>query len=152
MSTRWAQTETADGDGVICPATFHCRRTVYEDTNPRVYKTVTFKPADDWRQDMNFSAEAADKKAGLMLQALPTREGLLMGLLLTKPGNSVVESVKTPQEAKELFQKQFPQLVQQIGDVEFEKFPEKPVSKLPVRPRHCDETLLLLTTFRVQHI
>ena len=59
--------ETQDQSGgwsyfVRASAVLDCRRTVHDDTNPRVYKTVMLKHAEEWRKDMNFSSGAADKK------------------------------------------------------------------------------------------
>lgn len=82
---------------------------------------------------MNLSSNSADKDVGVTLQALPTREGIMMGLLLFKPGNAVIEEIKTTEEAREFFAKQFPQFLPHIDSAELERFAERPVSKLPVR-------------------
>ena len=46
----------------------------FPNTNPRVYKTIPIHLPSDMRKDLNYSART---KAGVALECLPTKEGLL---------------------------------------------------------------------------
>eukprot|EP00967_Tisochrysis_lutea_P146676 scaffold277338_cov29-Tisochrysis_lutea.AAC.2 len=57
----------------------------FADTSVRVYKTVPFRPPDDWRCDINYSART--KAANF--DALPALDGTYCGVLLVKPDDQL---------------------------------------------------------------
>ncbi|KAG5185345.1 kynurenine 3-monooxygenase [Tribonema minus] len=100
----------------------------FPNTNERVYKTIPLRVPDDWRTDLNYSYLS---KEGVTLEALPNLECALVGVVLYRPGNEAVESIKTKEQARDFFDKAFPALAGFISDEDTQRFVEKPVSKLP---------------------
>mmetsp|Transcript_37247 Transcript_37247/g.105094 ORF Transcript_37247/g.105094 Transcript_37247/m.105094 type:complete len:458 (+) Transcript_37247:47-1420(+) len=116
------------------------KRVVFEDTNPRVYKTLKFFAAPEWRFDMNLSSSSADKEVGVNLQGLPIKEGYMAGLLLFKPGNQAVEGLSAAEDAREFLAAQFPAILPYVPEEEFEKLAQRPVNRLPVF-QYCTPSL-----------
>ena len=88
-----------DGDGGV-------RVTRYADTNPRVYKTIPINlPEPEFRSDLNYSARTRD---GVALECLPTKEGMLVGILLVKPGDlKTCAILESKHKLREYFDTQF---------------------------------------------
>lgn len=100
------------------------------DTNPRVYKTIPIElPAPEFRDDLNYSARTRD---GVALECLPTKEGMLVGILLVKPGDlettSKLESLDT---LRAYFDENFPMFAPYVSDEELAKTASRPLSTLP---------------------
>ena len=78
----------------------------FPNSNARVYKTIPIYLPDNMRKDLNYSART---KAGVALECLPTKEGLLIGIMLVKPDDEET-CIKLSDAAslKEFFKEQFP--------------------------------------------
>lgn len=105
----------------------------YDDDNVRVYKTISIRPSSGSlpgrdETDLNLSVRTEDE---LIIEALPTKEGFLIGVLLFRPGDERVLGATTPEAAKEFFQKEFPMLVPFIAEDDYEGFARQKVSSLP---------------------
>mmetsp|Transcript_24579 Transcript_24579/g.80299 ORF Transcript_24579/g.80299 Transcript_24579/m.80299 type:complete len:280 (+) Transcript_24579:260-1099(+) len=100
----------------------------FAESNTRLYKTIPLSLPDGWRSDMNYSARTDQE---LVLDALPTKEGALVGVLLFRPGDERVEGLRTGPEAKAFFEEYFPMFKGWVSDSAFEDFARKRVSRLP---------------------
>ena len=102
----------------------------FEDKNPRVYKTVPINlPSDKFRNDLNYSART---KAGVALECLPTREGVLVGILLVKPGDTeTCEKLTTKSSLRKYFDGEFPMFAEYIADEDLELMANRRLSTLP---------------------
>jgi len=100
----------------------------YPPRNTRVYKTIPMKFPNSWRKDINYSART---KSGVNIDALPTLDGVHVGVVLFKPETTLVTDLKSGKEAKTFFKETFPQFADFIADEDFDKFITKPVSRLP---------------------
>jgi kynurenine 3-monooxygenase len=65
------------------------------------------------------------------VDALPTREGLHVGVLLFRPTDHRVLSIATAKDARAFFAEHLPQLLPWIDDAALESFARKTVSRLP---------------------
>mmetsp|Transcript_4140 Transcript_4140/g.13083 ORF Transcript_4140/g.13083 Transcript_4140/m.13083 type:complete len:430 (+) Transcript_4140:108-1397(+) len=100
----------------------------FPNNNERVYKTIPLHIPADWKRDLNYSYRS---EVGT-LEALPTKEGGLVGIVLFKPGKTPeIEQIRSGQEARALFEKHFPVFADGVSDDEFEAFARKPISRLP---------------------
>ncbi|CAG9461447.1 unnamed protein product [Pedinophyceae sp. YPF-701] len=102
----------------------------YKESNTRVYKTVGLTIPDSWRKDLNYSANALGGK-GITLEALPTVEGNLVGLLLFKPENERMAQVQTEDDARALFEECFPDFLPLVKPGEFKALAERPICRFP---------------------
>ncbi|CAM9549319.1 unnamed protein product [Chrysoparadoxa australica] len=100
----------------------------FQDNNARYYRTIGMTLPADWRNDLNYSARSTN---GVTLEALPTVEGKQVGLVLFKPGEPLVDAVKTLPQARQFFQDLFPQFRPFLTDEAMKGFAERPLSKLP---------------------
>jgi kynurenine 3-monooxygenase len=100
----------------------------FDDNNARVYKILPLTLPEDWRKDVNYSARTA---SGINLEAMPTKEGGMVGVVLFKPDNTSVISLKTGEQARKLFNADLPMFAPYISEDDFEQFAQRPVSRLP---------------------
>jgi len=105
----------------------------FEDDNVRVYKTISIRPPSGSlpgrdETDLNLSVRTEDE---LIMEALPTKEGFLIGVLLFRPGDERVLGANTPEAAKQFFEKEFPMLVPFIDEADYGGFAGQKVSSLP---------------------
>ena len=100
----------------------------YKATNTRVYRIVKLQLPGNWRRDYNSSYRG---KSGITLDALPTKEGLLVGVVLFRPGDERVEGLKTGRDVKAFFEEHFPKLAPFVEDGELAAFATRATSKLP---------------------
>lgn len=102
----------------------------YEDTNVRVYKTLPIRipSTSTWRKDLNLSCRTKDD---INLDALPTKEGFHLGVILFRPGDDRVMNLKSGADARVFFEKYLPQFSPLIDDKDLDVFAKKPISKLP---------------------
>ena len=78
----------------------------YSSNNARVYKTIPIYLPDNMRKDLNYSART---KGGVALECLPTKEGLLIGIMLVKPDDEATcETLTNPTSLKAFFKEEFP--------------------------------------------
>jgi len=105
----------------------------YEDRNMFVYKTIVIKPPKDFRLDLNYSVRTKDD---IILQALPTKEGYLAGIILFRPTNKRIAEANTAEEIRALFKECFPMFNDCITDHTCESFASKSPSRLP-RFQYC---------------
>ena len=91
----------------------------FEDTNPRVYKTIPIKlPPESYRTDLNYSART---KEGVALECLPTKEGLLVGILLVKPGDAeTCAKLESKESLRKYFDEDFPMFTKYVTDEDLE--------------------------------
>ena len=70
----------------------------YEDKNVRVYKTIPlYLPNNNakWRKDMNYSART---KSDINLDALPTKDGNYLAVVLYRPWDERLNKMKDTSE------------------------------------------------------
>ena len=131
------------------------KHTRFEDTNVRRYKTIPLHPdlASDpsqWRKDLNLSARSrgGGGKDQIVLEVLPTAEGVGVGVALFKPGNTAIADADTADGAEALFNEHFPHFKEVIPPGAYARFAAQPEQKLPtfsyVAPRlHARGTVLV---------
>ena len=112
-----------DGDGGV-------RVTRYADTNPRVYKTIPIDlPEPEFRSDLNYSARTKD---GVALECLPTKEGMLVGILLVKPGDAKTCAIlESKHKLRDYFDTQFPMFAPYVSDEDLARMAKRGLSALP---------------------
>lgn len=106
------------------------RHIKYEDKNVRVYRTIPLhfpKDSTTWRKDINYSART---KSDVNLDALPTREGPYVGVVLFRPWDKRLIDMDG-QAAKDFFHSVFPMFAPFIEEKDFEVFSKKKPSSLP---------------------
>lgn len=127
----------------------------FEDKNVRVYRTIPIHfpdsnsniPADKKRRkDLNYSART---KLDINLDALPTKEGIYLGVVLYRPWDQQLKSLNSTSDARDFFNRVFPMFSPYIYDSDLAEFVKKGDSKLPkfsyVGPQlHKGKTTLLL--------
>lgn len=86
--------------------------TRFEDTSVRVYKTVPFRPPEDWRGDINYSARTA--KANF--DALPAPGGDYCGVLLIEPEDELTQGLPDVPSARRYFDDLLPMVSPHISD------------------------------------
>ena len=120
---RNAVLDAMDGDGSV-------RVTRYADTNPRVYKTIPINlPENKFRSDLNYSARTKD---GVALECLPTKEGMLVGILLVKPGDDKTCAIlESKHKLRQYFDEQFPMFAPYVGDDDLARMAARRLSALP---------------------
>ena len=104
--------------------------TRYADTNPRVYKTIPINlPEPEFRSDLNYSARTRD---GVALECLPTKEGMLVGILLVKPGDlKTCAILESKHKLREYFDTQFPMFAPYVSDEDLARMAKRRLSALP---------------------
>lgn len=111
----------------------------YKDTNKRIYRTIPmyFPNNTDWRNDVNYSARTKDD---INIDALPSLEGVYIGVLLYRLNDNRIKSIKTKDDAKDFFSKYLPQFVSFLKDDDLERFAGKNDSNLPIFS-YCGPTI-----------
>lgn len=101
----------------------------FVDTNVRYYKTIklTFSNFSANSNSTNYSLNSP--LGDILFDALPVREGVHLGVILYRPGNADMESIRSQRDAQHFFKKHFPVLVPYINDEDFELFANKNHSK-----------------------
>eukprot|EP01036_Dinobryon_divergens_P034822 gene34822-45048_t len=103
----------------------------FEDKNLRVYRTIPlYFPNNNpnWRKDLNYSVRTKYK---INLHALPTKEGLYVGVILFHPNDIRMNKIHTADDAKTFFKELFPMFLPYILQKDFEIFASKSPSRLP---------------------
>lgn len=78
---------------------------------------------------MNYSART---KNGVALECLPTKEGLLVGILLVKPGDSeTLEKLESVAGLRAYFNENFPMFTEFVSDEDLERMARRRLSTLP---------------------
>ena len=107
---------------------------LYEDTNIRYYKTIPLHfPKDKaskkkWRTDLNYSARTA---SDINIDALPTKDGPYVGVVLYRPWDERVANIMTGTDAKNFFEDTLPMFAPMIRDEDYAHFAAKGDNKLP---------------------
>ena len=98
----------------------------YADANEYVYRTIPIQfPRDIIRgfcpdtKDMSYSMRAND---GFNLEALPTKEGVHLGVVLFKPTNPIMKNITTYNDTYQFFQKYFPMALPYIPKEGLDRF------------------------------
>ncbi len=110
-------------------------RTVrFADKNERVYKTLPLHPAnvEGTSADLNWGGRNAS--LGLGMDALPTKEGEMVAVLLFKPGSKAydtIDGLETADEAKAFIGESLPPLLPYVREDELGRFVRRPISRLP---------------------
>mgnify|MGYP002630266022 CR=1 FL=1 len=119
----------------LCVAPGSTTRLVrYIDRNERRYKTIPFHPSDveGTASDLNWGYRNTSLDLGM--DALPTKEGSMVGVLLFKPSSPIhreMEAMADAASARRFFESAMPPLVPYLRDDELERFTQRPVSRLP---------------------
>jgi len=103
----------------------------YKDKNMRVYKTLPlYLPSGDrkFRTELNLSART---KSDINIDALPTKAGFHLGVVLFRPDDDRVNSIENEKEARAFFDEHLPQFSPLIKDSDLLKFAKKSYSRLP---------------------
>ena len=80
----------------------------------RVFKTISLTVPDGYQHDVDYSAVSLED---IIIDALPLKDGKMIGVVLFRPDDSRVTEAKTGAQARELFEKYLPQFVPFINDV-----------------------------------
>jgi kynurenine 3-monooxygenase len=104
---------------------------IFEDKNVRLYKTIPlhFPPKDKkWRGDLNYSARTG---SDINIDALPTRNGPYIGVVLYRPWDTRISQLKDAVDARAFFDSVLPMFSEVLRDEDLEKFSRKDDCKLP---------------------
>jgi len=101
----------------------------FDDANPRVYKTIPIHLPASFRTDLNYSARSKD---GVALECLPTKEGLLVGILLVKPTDKeTCAKLGSKASLRKYFDEDFPMFAEFVSDEDLVLMAERRMSTLP---------------------
>lgn len=120
----------------------------YDDDNPRVYKSISFRIPSDWRTDLNYSVRSPDGR--VTFDALPANaRGDFVGVLLVKGDDPMAKGNIDPQEYRMFLKEHIPQFVPFFADSDIDAMAMKESSTLPrfryIRPRmHQGKRTVLL--------
>jgi len=110
-------------------------RTVrFEDRNERRYRTLPLHPSavDGTASDLNWGLQ--NKSKGLGMDALPTKEGEMVAVLLFKPDSPVsveIDNLSSGAEVRKFIADTLPALLPYCRDDDLERFIKRPTSRLP---------------------
>lgn len=107
-----------------------CRTKIvkFPNKNARVYKTIPLYLPSHMRKDLNYSA----RKGGVALECLPTKEGVLVGIMLVKPDDEeTCTKLSSKDSLKQFFQQEFPMFVDYIRDEDIEDMAKSKFFGLP---------------------
>jgi len=95
----------------------------------RVYKIIPIELPNGYRTDLNYSSRTPK---GVAMECLPTKEGLLVGVLLIKPTDEeTCEKVSDPKKLREYLDSDFPMFSKMVSDENVEKIAKSKFSGLP---------------------
>lgn len=104
----------------------------YEDKNVRVYRTIPlhFPPNNkkDWNSELNYSART---KSDINIDALPCKNGPMLGVVLYRPWDKRITELKSKDDARAFFREFLPMFNDVVKDDDLERFSRKECSKLP---------------------
>jgi len=83
---------------------------------------------NSWRKDLNYSART---KLDVNIDALPTKEGPYLGVVLYRPWDERMQKLKTAADARKFFEDVLPMFLPVLQEADLEKFAQKGDSKLP---------------------
>jgi 2-polyprenyl-6-methoxyphenol hydroxylase-like FAD-dependent oxidoreductase len=111
-----------------------------------VYKTIPIHlPEPEFRSDLNYSARTKD---GVALECLPTKEGMLVGILLVKPGDAKTCAVlESKHKLREYFDTQFPMFAPYVADEDLARMAKRRLSALPTFSHAGGESAHRVDTF-----
>lgn len=118
----------------------------FADRRPIVYRILSIPIPEGEAKDLNYSS----RRAGITIEALPNKEGMLLGVILFKPSDERIAQLKTGSDAKALFQGIFPDWpTPLISDLEWDAFVRRRTRELPqfgfCGPElHCGTSAVLL--------
>lgn len=121
------------------------RVTRLPDRTPRVYRTIPLHFPASWRRDLNYSVRL---RTGLNLEALPTREGVYLAVLIYRPGDPRLAAIHSATDARAFFNTHFPMYKDCLREEDLARFADKSDSFFPkfsfTGPAlHCGSTALL---------
>jgi len=99
-----------------------------------------------WRPDLNYSART---KGEVTIEALPTKEGLYIGVVLFRPTCPAIAAIEDKEDARHFFAGSFPQFIDVIKEEDLARFATSPTFRLPnfsyagPNINYKDNTLLL---------
>ena len=95
----------------------------------RVYKIIPIELPDGFRTDLNYSSRTGK---GVAMECLPTKEGLLVGVLLVKPTDEeTCLKLSDPKKLREYLDSDFPMFSKMVSDENVEKVAKSKFSGLP---------------------
>lgn len=103
----------------------------YDDKNVRLYRTIPLhfpKDSKKWRGDLNYSART---KSDINIDALPTKNGPYLGVVLYRPWDERMSKMKTAADAKKFFDDVLPMFSEVVREEDLATFAAKGDSKLP---------------------
>jgi 2-polyprenyl-6-methoxyphenol hydroxylase-like FAD-dependent oxidoreductase len=100
--------------------------TRFEDKNVRLYRTIPLYfpegSTKNWRKDLNWSVRL---KSDINMDALPTKEGVYLGVVLYRPWDDRINLLKTKDDVKLFFTTYFPMFSQCMKSEDMETFAKK---------------------------
>jgi kynurenine 3-monooxygenase len=98
------------------------------DYNRKRYRTIPFElPANQYRRDVNYAGAANN----IYIDALPTKEGKHLAVLIYKPEEQKIRNIQSSEDAKSFFNKYYPSIAPYIKDDDYGRFAKKPDSIFP---------------------
>ena len=107
--------------------------TRFDDTNPRVYKTIPVQLPRDWRRDIGYSASNSnDKDRRYTIVSLPSNtEGGLCAVLLMKEGDPMAQPNTDPKELRAILDQHLPVFSNLVDDSVVAAVAQKKPSNFP---------------------
>jgi len=120
----------------MAPENFQVTRLAPNLERELVYKTLGLdkdKLPKTWRTDLNYSSrQGEDLSKSITFEALPTREGNIVAVVLFNPTDTRLTSeARTADDVREQLTKLFPQFAPCVNDRELESFAQRNPSRLP---------------------
>lgn len=82
-------------------------------------------------QSLPLTQSHTHKTQEITIEALPTKEGVYVGVVLFRPDSPVIKAIKTKEDARTFFAGSFPQFLDIIKEQDLERFATGPIFKLP---------------------
>ena len=106
----------------------------YPEANERRFKTLPLHPSlvPGTAADLNWGYRNVSLELGM--DALPTKEGEMVAVILTKPGTAGyerIEALKDGEDARAFIADTMSPLLPYLRDDELERFAQRPIGKLP---------------------
>mmetsp|Transcript_15756 Transcript_15756/g.44928 ORF Transcript_15756/g.44928 Transcript_15756/m.44928 type:complete len:425 (+) Transcript_15756:139-1413(+) len=100
----------------------------FPESNTRVYKIMPLKLPKDMRMDLDYIAGRPD---GVALDALPTPEGNMIGVVLFRPEDTQVASLNTAESVRRYVRERFAAVVPYIEEEQYALFAKRKTCSLP---------------------
>eukprot|EP00316_Scyphosphaera_apsteinii_P011637 CAMPEP_0119302456 /NCGR_PEP_ID=MMETSP1333-20130426/4042_1 /TAXON_ID=418940 /ORGANISM="Scyphosphaera apsteinii, Strain RCC1455" /LENGTH=428 /DNA_ID=CAMNT_0007304807 /DNA_START=99 /DNA_END=1382 /DNA_ORIENTATION=+ len=106
----------------------------FADSNERLYKTLLLHAGNVPGISADLNWGYYNRTADLGLDALPTKEGRMVSVMLVRPGTAVstrIQTLRDAREAREFIRDCLPSLLPYVVEEELEIFARSPIRRLP---------------------